>query len=77
MSQNVEPKLLAKINDQEGRDGIDLSLKSIGDRVRFETRNSVNLRRQTMAGTYSRIFSRVNVRRLCNHGRLVARGHAR
>lgn len=41
MSQHVEPKLLAKINNQEGRDGIDLSLKSIGDRVRFETHNSV------------------------------------
>lgn len=40
MSQHVEPNLLAKINDQQGRDGIDLSTKVVGDRVRFDTRNS-------------------------------------
>lgn len=36
----IEPKLLARIEGQEEKDGIDLTKASLGDKVTFETRNT-------------------------------------
>lgn len=37
----IEPKLLARIEGQEEKDGVDLSTKHKGDRVTFETVNTI------------------------------------